>query len=326
MPSIAHYNLLDRIGEGGIGEVFRARDTKVGRTVALKVVAPEIAADARRLPKLLQDAHAAAALSHPNIATLFDVGEADGVYYLAYEFAVGRTLRDESGGASMPARRAVDLAVQMADAVATAHAHGIVHGDLRPDTVIVTAKGSAKVLDFGFSRWSKSAILRARSARAPEGLAAEGLSVAAYMSPEQARGSAGDARSDVFTLGTLTYEMLTGRSPFAAPTVAETVANVIRAAVPPVSAMNPSAPKDLDSIVARAMTANPDDRQQSAASFAAELRSVGAVLDVRGGEAVHAPDLLPLDDTPDRNASLLLTSALVGAAAVAAAVWWWLSR
>jgi serine/threonine protein kinase len=326
MQNVAHYNLLERIGEGGIGEVFRARDTKVGRTVALKVVATGIAEDPRRLTKLLDDARAASALSHPNIATLFDVGEADGVHYLAYEFAAGRTLRDESGGASMPPRRAVDLAVQMADGVATGHAHGIVHGDLRPDTVIVTAKGSAKILDFGFSRWSKSAIVRARAAVASTGLATEGLSVAAYMSPEQALGRGADARSDVFALGTLTYEMLTGRNPFAAPTVASTMTNVIRAAAPLASEVNPSVPKDLDSILARAMTPDPDGRQQSAASFAAELRSVGAVLDVRGGEAVHAPDLLPLDDTPDRNASWLLTAALIVAAAAAAAVWWWLAR
>src|SRR5579859_1144875 len=240
MQNVAHYNLLERIGEGGIGEVFRARDTKVGRTVALKVVASEIAQDPRRLTKLLHDARAASALSHPNIATLFDVGEADGVHYLAYEFAAGRTLRDEAGGASLPPRRAVDLAVQMADGVATGHAHGIVHGDLRPDTVIVTAKGSAKILDFGFSRWSKSAIVRARAAVASAGLATEGLSVAAYMSPEQALGRGADARSDVFTLGTLTYEMLTGRNPFAAPTVASTMTNVIRAAAPLASEVNPS--------------------------------------------------------------------------------------
>src|SRR5579859_5272913 len=154
MQNVAHYNLLERIGEGGIGEVFRARDTKVGRTVALKVVAPGIAEDPRRLTKLLDDARAASALSHPNIATLFDVGEADGVHYLAYEFAAGRTLRDESGGASMPPRRAVDLAVQMADGVATGHAHGIVHGDLRPDTVIVTEIGRASLGKECRSRWS----------------------------------------------------------------------------------------------------------------------------------------------------------------------------
>ena len=326
MTSIAHYNLLERMRDEGFGEVFRARDTKVGRTVALKVIKPSIAGDADRLAKLFEDARAAMTLSHPNVATLFDAGEADGVPYLAYEFAAGRTLREECGGASLNPRRAVDIAVQMADAVADAHAHGIVHGDLSPDTVIVTAKGSAKVLDFGLSDWTTSGGVRARAASSPGSLAADTVPVVAYLSPEQALGRSIDQRSDVFTLGTLAYEMLTGRNPFAAPTATETVLNVVRAVAAPASEANPGVPKDFDPILARAMTPDLDRRQQSAASFAAELRSVGAVLDVRTGEAVHAPDLLPLDDTPDRNASLLLTSALVAAAAAAAAVWWWLSR
>src|SRR5215471_1272090 len=200
MTNVAHYNLLDRMGEGGIGDVFRARDTKVGRTVALKVVAPSIATDPRRLARLLEDAHAAMALSHPNIATLFDVGEAGGVHYLAYEFAAGRTLRDERGGASMNVRRAVDLAVQIADGVASAHAHGIVHGDLRPETVMVTGKGSAKVLDFGLAPWTRGGEIRASAARSAYSLPLEAVGVLAYLSPEQAAGGSVDPRTDVFTL------------------------------------------------------------------------------------------------------------------------------
>ena len=326
MTSVAHYNLLDRMGEGGIGDVFRARDTKVGRTVALKVVAPSIASDPHRLARLLEDAHAAMALSHPNIATLFDVGEAGGVHYLAYEFAAGRTLRDERGGASMNVRRALDIAVQIADGVASAHGHGIIHGDLRPDTIIVTAKGSAKILDFGLATWTMGGIARAEAARSPDDVPADAVPVLAYLSPEQALGGPIDLRSDVFTLGTLAYEMLTGRNPFAPAKPAEIVTKVIRGSVIPASEVNPDVPKDFDPILARALTPDLERRQQSAASFAAELRSVGAVLDVRTGEAVHAPDLLPLDESPDRNASLLLTTALVVAAAAFAAVWFWLTR
>jgi eukaryotic-like serine/threonine-protein kinase len=324
--TVAHYNLLDRIGEGGIGAVFRARDTKVGRTVALKIVSPGIERDAQRLARLFEDAHAAMTLSHPNIATLFDAGEADGVHYLAYEFASGRTLREECGGVPMHARRAVDLAVQLADGVAGGHAHGIIHGDLRPETIIVTGKGSAKILDFGLAPWTRGGDVRAAAARSAYSLPVEAVSVLAYLSPEQAIGGAVDPRTDVFTLGTLAYEMLTGRNPFAGKTPLETVTNVMRVRAPLASEVNPAVPKDFDPILARAMTLDLTERQQSAASFAAELRSVGAVLDVRTGDAVHAPDLLPLDDAPDRNASMLLTSALVGAALAAAAVWYWLSR
>jgi eukaryotic-like serine/threonine-protein kinase len=326
MTAIAHYNLLDRVGEGVIGEVYRARDTKVGRTVALKIVSPGIAGDPERLNRLLEDARAATALSHPNIATLWDVGEADGQHYLAYEFAAGRSLREESGGAPMNARRALDLAVQIADGVSDGHAHGILHGDLRPETIIVTGKGNAKVLDFGLAPWTRGGMLRARAAREPDALPPEAVQVLAYLSPEQALGGAVDPRTDVFSIGTLTYEMVTGRSPFAGATVSDTVMNVIQGKFAPASEVNPGVPPDLDPILARALTCDLSQRQQSAAALAAELRSVAAMLDVRTGDATSSSALIPIDESPDRRAAGLLVGALLAAAAAAAGVWWWLSR
>jgi serine/threonine protein kinase len=326
MTSIAHYNILDRIGEGGIGELFRARDTKAGRTVALKVVAPAIAGNPERLQRLLDDANAAATLSHPNIATLWDVGEADGQTYLAYEFAAGRSLREESGGAAMNPRRALDLAVQIADGVADAHSHGIIHGDLRPDTIIVTAKGNAKVLDFGLAPWTRGGMVRAGAAANPEVLSPESAAVLGYLSPEQAIGSAVDPRTDVFSIGALTYEMVTGKNPFVGATPSVTVMNVIQGKFTPASEVNPTAPAELDAILARALTPDLEQRQQSAASLSAELRSVAAMLDVRAGDAASPSALLPIDDSPDRNAAGLLAGSLVAAAAAAAGAWWWLSR
>ncbi|HEX9366138.1 MAG TPA: serine/threonine-protein kinase [Vicinamibacterales bacterium] len=326
MTEIAHYNLLDRIGEGGIGELYRARDTKVGRTVALKIVSPAISGDPERLRRLLQDARAMTVLSHPNIATLWDVGEADGKTYLAYEFAAGRALREESGGAAMNPRRALDLAVQIADAVADAHSAGIIHGDLRPDTIIVTAKGNAKVLDFGLAPWTKGGMLRASAARNPDALPPESVSVIGYLSPEQAIGSAVDPRTDVFSIGTLTYEMVTGKNPFAAATAAATVMNVIQGKFTPASIANPASPRDLDAILAHALTPDLALRQQSAAALAAELRSVAAILDVRTGDAASPSAILPIEDAADKSVARLLAGALVVAAAAAAGVWWWLSR
>jgi serine/threonine protein kinase len=323
---IAHYNILDRMGEGGIGELYRARDTKVGRTVALKVVSPAIAGDPSRLQRLLEAASAALSLSHPNIATLWDVGEADGIHYLAYEFAAGRRLRDESGGVAMNPRRALDLAVQIADGVADAHSHGVIHGDLRPDTIVVTTKGSAKILDFGLAPWTNGGRLRSRAARGTSDLPADAVSVLGYLSPEQALGDTVDQRTDVFSLGTLTYELVTGRNPFAAATASDTIVNVIRGAIPPPSQVNAAVPKDLDVVIARALTRDLGQRQQSAAAFAAELRSVGAVLDVRSGDAHQASALLPIDESPDRQAAGLLTGALIAAAAAAVLVWWFLTR
>jgi serine/threonine protein kinase len=323
---VAHYNLLERIGEGGIGELFRARDTKVGRTVALKIVSAAIVNDPARLERLLEDARAAAVLSHPNIATLWDVGESGGQTYLAYEFAAGRSLLEESGGAAMNSRRALDLAVQIADGVADAHSHGIIHGDLRPDTIIVTGKGNAKVLDFGLAPWTRGGVLRASASQNPDALPPESTSVLSYLSPEQAIGSAVDFRTDVFSIGVLTYEMVTGRNPFTGPTPAATVMNVIQGKFTPTSAVNPAVPVELDAILARALTPDLAQRQQSAASLAAELRSVAAMLDVRTGDSSSSSALLPIDDTPDRNAAGLLVGALMAAAAAAVGVWWYLSK
>src|SRR5262245_36895978 len=183
MNAIAHYNILDPLGAGGIGDVFRARDTKVGRTVALKVVSPSVAGDPAALARLLEDAQAASRLSHPNIATLWDVGEADGQTYLAYEFIAGRRLREEAGGAPMNPRRALDLAIQIADGVADAHANGIIHGDLRPDTVMVTGKGSAKILDFGMAPWTRGGAARDAAARLPESILPDIAGIVAYLAP-----------------------------------------------------------------------------------------------------------------------------------------------
>jgi serine/threonine protein kinase len=326
MTAIAHYNLLEPLGSGGIGDVFRARDTEVGRTVALKIVDPRIVADAERLERLARDAEAAMRLSHPNIATLWDAGETAGQAYLAYEFIAGRSLRDEAGGAPMNPRRALDLAIQIADGVALAHAQGVIHGDLRPGTVMVTGKGSAKILDFGMAAWTRGGALRARAAADPDALPADAIGVVAYLSPEQAIGDAVDARTDVFSLGVLAYELVTGRNPFAAPTAAQTILNVIKGHAPPPTEANPSTPADLDAVLGRALTPDLTARQQSAAAFAAELRAIATVLDVRTGDAVAPSAVIPLDDTPDRKAMGLLVGALIVAAAAFAVIWWALSR
>ena len=326
MTSVAHYNLLEHIADGDLGEVHRARDTRVGRTVAIKLIPPALVEDPARRARLLEDAQAVSALSHPNIATLFDVGEADGRLYLAYEFADGRTLGEEMASGPLHPRRALDIAVQLADAVADAHAHGIVHGDLRLDTIMVTAKGSAKILDFGLARWTRGGALRARAAREPDALPPEARRVLAYLSPEQAIGGAVDARTDVFTLGTIIYEMLAGKNPFAGATAAETVVNVIQGKIAPPSETALGVSPEIDPILLRALARDLDTRQQSAASFAAELRSVGAMLDVRTGDATEPSVLMPLDESPDKAGLGLVLGGLAAAAGAAAIVWWWLSR
>ena len=319
---IGHYNLLERIGEGGLGEVYRARDTKVGRTVALKLLPPVDHADTASHEARVADARTAATLSHPNIATLFEVGDHEGTTYLAYEFVAGITLSQEMDGRPVRPRRAVEIAVQIADALADAHAGGIIHGDVRPDTVMVTAKGSARVMDFGLSRWTRGGSIRARAAANPDVLSATTVPVIAYMSPEQALGGRVDGRTDVFSLAVVLYEMLTGKNPFTGATAAATLLNVIRATPPPASSQNAEIVPDLDAILARAMAKDIDSRQQSAAAFSAELRSVGAILDVRAGDSTPG-DLLPLDDDGRSGSKVLLVGVLLTFLAFAA-TWWFL--
>ena len=318
MTAIAHFNVLEQIGEGATGELWRARDTKVGRTVALKLVSAKMFQDAGSRQAFFDDARAAMALSHPNIATLFDAGEYEGDGYLAYEFAAGITLRQENDARSVNPRRAVELAVQIADALADAHGSGVLHGDLRPDTIIVTHKGSAKVLEMGMSRWTGGGRVRAEAATAPRSLGPQTVPVVSYMSPEQVLGGPIDARSDVFSLGVVLYEMLTGRNPFAAATAADTVVNVIAAKIGPSHALSTSL-GDLDALVMRAMAKEIDQRPQSAASLAAELRGIGAILDVRAGEAGPS-ELLRLDDEGTGTGRWWVAAAAI--LAIAGLAWW----
>jgi serine/threonine protein kinase len=285
---VAHYNLLDRLGEGVLGEVYRARDTKYGRTVALKFV-PAGLVDEKRYQRLIDDARAASALSHPNVATLFDVGHHEGRLYLAYEFVQGTTLRQQMANGAMNPRHALDLAMQVAEAAAEAQKHGIVHKDLRPDTILETAKGSAKVLDFGMSVWTRGGQTRALAAAAPGSLGPEAQSIVPYMSPEQALGGRVDRRTDVFSLAVIVYEMVTGVNPFADPSVATTLVNIARKAVPPPTSINPDLPKMFDVVLGRALNKDLDHRTDSAMRLATELRRCRGLLDAGSPDAAVAP-------------------------------------
>lgn len=290
--TVAHYRLLDRVGEGGLGEVFRARDTKVGRTVALKLLPQGFLDKPARRDRFLADAAAASALSHPNIATLFDVGEDDGRWYLAYEFVAGETLRQQMAGRPMHPRTALEIAIQLADALGEAHAHGVLHGDLRPENIVITSKGSSKLLETGMGGWTRGGAARAQIASSPAVQRMAGLAV--YMSPEQMIAGEVDARTDIYSLAVIVHEMLTGRTPVAASAAADSAVNVT-GRVPSRAGAPAELPSELDATLARALARDLPSRLQSAVSFAAELRSVAAMFDVRAGEAVPS-SLLPLDE------------------------------
>jgi len=278
--TLGHYKILDRIGAGGLGEVYRARDTRLGRTVAIKVLTADIAGDPDRRARLVRDARAAAVLSHPNIAALYEVGEDQDQLFLVFEYVPGETLKNTIAGRPLHPRRAIDLAVQIADALADAHAAGLVHRDLASDNIFVTPKGNAKLLDFGLAAWTTSGVARVQAVtQAATG--AETPATVSYMSPEQALGERGDHRTDIFSLGIVLFEMVTGRLPFTGASATDLPLQIVQASAPPPSSINKALPGELDAIVGRAMAKSLDQRYESAATMAAELRSVGAILDVR---------------------------------------------
>jgi len=279
IDALGHYKILERLGAGGLGDVYRARDTRLGRTVAIKVPADALQSDAARREALLRDAREALALSHPNIATLYEIGDEHGKAFLVFEFAPGETLERVIAGLPMNARRAVDLGAQISDALADAHASDVVHGHLGPDAVIVTPKGNAKILDFGFARWTRG--------------------------DESGLGEAADECTDVVALGQLLFEMLTGNRPSGDSA----------------SGLSQSLPRELDTIVTKALAADAGS-YPAAATIAAELRSVAAILDVRAStEAVRpAP---ARSRRPHRWREPWIVAAVALAfAALAGAVWW----
>jgi TolB-like protein len=319
LETLGHYNVLDRIGAGGMGEVYRARDTRLGRTVAIKVLPPSVADDPERRHRLLKEARATAALSHPNIAALYETGEDGGRLFLVFEFVPGRTLDHEIDGRPMNPRRALDLVSQIADALAEAHAAGIVHRDIKPGNIMVTPKGRAKVLDFGLATWTTGGAEREQAASTTTLATAAGtaMGTVAYMSPEQALGERVDHRTDIFSLGIVLFETLTGRLPFQGTTPTALAMNIVQTPAPLVTGVNRSAPAVLDPIVEKALAKDASARYQSAANLAEDLRGVRAQLGLPNAAAGSAaPGITPAA----RRRRAVVTAGWVLAVAAVAAV------
>lgn len=321
ISTVGQYNVLERLGGGALGDVFRARDTRAGRTVALMMLPPELIARPTRRARFLEDARKAATLNHPNIAMLFDIVEQDDGCYLAYEFAAGPSLREEMGGAALEMTAALHLAAHVADALAEGHARGMVHGDLRPETIVVTPKGSVKVLNFGMTLWTTGGVARAKAATAPDSLDREEALVVGYLSPEQALGAEVDPRSDLFALGAVLYEMLTGRQTFAAATPSETIKNVVGQTPPRPSAVNPNLPAGLDAVVMKLLAKGLDARYQTATAVAADIRRVSSELDTR----MEEPERRESPPSGKEPTSVTMWLVLLALVALAAAAWWFLT-
>jgi Tol biopolymer transport system component len=263
--TISHYRILEKLGSGGMGVVYKAEDTKLGRMVALKVLPPERVADPNRKRRFVQEARAASALNHPNIITIYDIDEAEGVHYIAMECVEGKTLDRLIARRGLRVNEALKYAVQMAAALAKAHSAGIVHRDLKPTNVMVTDDGLVKVLDFGLAKLTEVAPTGdAETVATLEPTTEEGTIVGTvgYMSPEQAEGKPVDARSDIFSFGSVLYEILTGQRAFQGETKASTIAAILREEPKPLSQIAEGLPREVERIVKRCLRKDPAHRFQ----------------------------------------------------------------
>jgi serine/threonine protein kinase len=300
---IGPYLIRGVLGEGGMGVVYLAEDSRLGRTVALKAVAPQFVNDPVRRERLRREARAAAALHHPAIATVFALEDIDGHLYIAGEYVPGETLREELARGPLAPGRAVDTVLGIAQALAAAHARGVIHRDLKPENLMRTPSGDVKVLDFGLARFDSPVTSDVT-------LSADGtvLGTPAYMSPEQIRGTTVDARTDLFALGVVLYELLTGRNPFAGPDPASTIARILEAEpdrlrdhVPIHS--SPAAIGQLERVVQTSLRKRAEDRFPSARELSTALEEVQAALAGRWQDRASA--MAPSSTSPAR------------------AVWWW---
>ncbi len=288
------YEIRGLLGAGGMGEVYRARDSKLAREVAIKILPPELAGEGRRLERFEKEARTASALSHPNIVTVYDVGAVDGTSFIAMELVEGKTLRELLASGPIPLKKLLSMAAQIADGLAKAHTVGIVHRDLKPENVMVTRDGFVKILDFGLAKLTQTGLQPLGTERGTVTRATEAgtvLGTVGYMSPEQASGEPVDFRSDQFSLGSILYEMASGKRAFERPTPAQTLSAIIDSEPEPLSESAPKVPTNLLWVVERCLAKDPEDRYGSTKDLARDLatlrdRSSGAP----SGSGVSPPE------------------------------------
>jgi eukaryotic-like serine/threonine-protein kinase len=293
------YEILTPIGAGGMGEVFRARDPRLGRDVAIKVLPGSFSSDPERLKRFEQEARAAGVLNHPNVTAVYDIGTHEGAPYVVQELLEGETLRARLSGGALPVRKAIEQAIQIARGLAAAHEKGIVHRDLKPENLFVTRDGRVKILDFGLAKLTQTESATGQQTNLPTATATAGtepgvvLGTLGYMSPEQVKGKPADQRSDIFSFGAILHEMLSGSRAFHRDSAAETMSAILREEPPDLSATNKSIQPGLERIVRHCLEKNPEERFQSARDMAFDLEALS-------GSGVSETNASPPMDRPRR--------------------------
>ncbi len=292
---LGSYEIIGPLGAGGMGEVYRAKDLRLGRDIALKVLPEAVAASADRLARFEREARMVAAINHPNIVTLHSIEEVDGTRFITMELVEGQSLDRHVTPGGLPITRVIDIAVAIADALTAAHEKGVVHRDLKPANVIVTQDGRVKVLDFGLAKPANERVAfeatQTPTQTMPISTAGQIAGTLPYMAPEQVRGDAVDARTDLFALGIVLYELATGRRPFAGATSADLSSAILRDAPDPLSAVRADVPEDLDRIVSLCLEKDPGERAQTAQDMSSRLRRVRRALEQ--GEGTVATKTAP---------------------------------
>ena len=289
---LGRYEILTLAGAGGMGEVYRARDTRLDRDVAIKVLSDHLADNSDALARLQREAKAVAALSHPNILAIHDVGRERDVSFVVMEFLVGETLRERIRRSSVPWRTTVEIVVAIADGLAAAHARGIVHRDIKPDNIFLTSDGLVKILDFGLAHMAEPILQRDRSDALTAALRTRPgivIGTVSYMAPERVRGLPGEAQSDIFSIGCVIHEMLTGNGPFYRETLTETGAAILNEDAPTLGDAGVDLPYELEQVIMRCLEKDPKQRIQSARDLAFMLRALVGLKTGKTTERVVAP-------------------------------------
>jgi predicted Ser/Thr protein kinase len=325
---LGHYQVLAPLGAGGMGDVYLARDTRLGRRVALKLLPEYVSEDESRVRRFLHEARAASSLNHPNIITVYDIGNADGRRFIATEYVEGVTLRRRMEAGRMSLDEVLGVALQLADVLSKAHQAGITHRDIKPENIMIAGGGLVKVLDFGLAKYrTPPGAGRDKDSQWGSTLTSPGMIMGtpAYMSPEQARGLETDTRTDIWSLGVVLYEMVAGRTPFGGPTATDLLAAIIGREPEPLAAHDAAAPAELSRIVARALRKELSERYQTAEELAADLERLRRELGT-GAEAVREATLPARAPSPAgrrrRRAALLSLLAALCAAGALTFGWW----